>query len=97
MASDIFRTGEIRALALRAVAGLRLSSTREIALKIAVTKGGFLRRARLHPRSPEMLAAIRVLAQFWADDLEAQVALKLAAKSEDAEVKSALRQRKGKG
>jgi hypothetical protein len=97
MASDLFKSGEIRGLALRAVGGLRRASTRDLALKIAVQKGGLLRRARLHGKSPELLAALRVLAQQWSDDDDAERALALAEASEDNEIRTAGRRRGGKG
>jgi hypothetical protein len=96
MATDPFHSGEIRGLALRAVAGLGRDSTLAIALKLAVVPGGFLRRARLTAKGPEMLAALRVLAQHWAEDDDAQAALKLAARSEDQEIRNAGRGRGGK-
>jgi len=97
MAADTFRSGEIRGLALKAVASLRLATTLEIALNIAVVQKGFLRRARLNAKSPELLAALRVLAQYWPEENDAKVALKLAASAEDQEIKSAGRARRGKG
>jgi hypothetical protein len=77
------------------VGGLRRGTTKEIALKIAVQRGGFLRRARLHPRSPELLAALRVLAQYWSDEDDVEPVLELAADSDDNEIRTAGRPRRG--
>jgi hypothetical protein len=97
MATDPFRPEELRALALRAVGGLRRATTKGIAIRLALQKGGFLRKARLNAKGPELLAALRVLAQHWGDDESAATALELAAESEDNEIRAAGRRRGGKG
>ncbi|MEP6744994.1 MAG: hypothetical protein ABJB33_05815, partial [Gemmatimonadota bacterium] len=97
LAGDPARSPEMRALALRAVGGLRRLETLPILLDAAIVKGGFLRRARLHEKGPELLAALSVLAQFWTNDEDAAAALALAEKSEDPQVRTAGRRRGGKG
>lgn len=97
LAGDPARSPEMRALALRAVGGLRRLETLPILLEAAIVKGGFLRRARLHEKGPELLAALSVLAQFWTNDEDAAAALALAEKSEDPQVRTAGRRRGGKG
>ena len=96
VAADKARSPEMRALALRAVGGLRRSETLPLLLEVSQVKGGFLRRARLHEKGPELLAALSVLAQFWAEDEEAAVALALAAKSDDPQIRAAARRRGAK-
>ena len=93
VAADPTRTPEMRALAIRAVGSLRRAETLPILLEASQVKGGFLRRARLHEKGPELLAALSVLAQYWANDEEAGVALALAAKSDDPQIRAAIRRR----
>ena len=47
--------------------------------------------------APKLLAALRVLAQYWSDDESTATALKLAAASDDNEIRNAGRRRGGKG
>ena len=97
VAADPTRSPEMRALAIRAVGGLRRAESLPILLDASQVKGGFLRRARLHEKGPELLAALGVLAQYWAEDDEARVVLGLAAKSDDPQIRVAIRRRGGKG
>jgi hypothetical protein len=97
VAADPARTPEMRALALRAVGGLRRSESLPLLLAASQVKAGFLRRARLHEKGPELLAALSVLAQYWPDDEEAEVALTLAAKSDDPQIRAAVRRKGSKG
>lgn len=97
VAADPARTPEMRALAIRAVGGLRRTESLPILLEASQVKGGFLRRTRLHQKGPELLAALSVLAQYWAEDDEAGVALGLAAKSDDPQIRAAIRRRGAKG
>jgi hypothetical protein len=93
VAADPARSPEMRALAIRAVGGLRRSESLPILLEASQVKGGFLRRARLHEKGPELLAALGVLAQHWASDEEAAVSIALAAKSDDPQIRAAVRRR----
>jgi len=97
VASDPERSPEMRALAIRAVGGLRRPDTLPILLEASQVKGGFLRRTRLHEKGPELLAALSVLAQYWSQDDEAGVVLALAAKSDDPQIRAAIRRRETKG
>lgn len=97
MAADMFRSPETRALALRAVGPLRRDATLPILLHAARVPGGFLRRARLKEKGPELLAALGVLAQFWADDEEAAAVLTLAGRSDDSQVRTAAKRKGGRG
>ena len=96
MVSDQFRTPETRALAIRAVGPLRRPGTLPLLLAAAVVPGGFLRRARLKEKGPELLAALGMLAQFWPEDAQAAVALGLAAHAEDPQVRGAVKRKGGR-
>lgn len=96
VAADPTRSPEMRALAIRALGGLRRTESLPILLEASQVKGGFLRRARLHEKGPELLAALGVLAQYWAEDDEAAVSLALAAKSDDPQIRAVIRRRGGK-
>jgi hypothetical protein len=84
---------EVRALAIRAMAPLHRPDTLPILLKATVVKGGFLRRARLREKNPELLAALGALAAHWPDDEDAAQVLALAADSDDSQIKNAGRRR----
>lgn len=58
-------------------------------LRYTEAPGGWLRRKRLPPRSPELLAALASLATGWAAHPAAAEALALAAASTDAAVRAA--------
>ena len=96
IATDGDRDPDLRALAIRALATLRRDESLPILLEVAVVKGGFLRRARLQPKSPDMLAALAALAQYWPDDKGAAAAIALAAAAEDGQVRNAVRRKGGK-
>ncbi len=97
IASDQFRPLEIRALALRAVGPLKRANTLPILLNATRMPGGFLRRAKLREKGPELLAALGVLAQYWTGDDEAAAVLALAERSEDTQVRAAARRKGGRG
>src|SRR5262249_36916813 len=59
---------ELRALGLRVVGSARDESTLPWLLNFAVTRTKFLRREKLLPKSPEMLAALTGLASGWSED-----------------------------
>lgn len=89
--NDRERDPEVRALGIRALTGLRTASVRVWLLKHAVTKAGWFRRARLAPRTPELLAVLMVLAARWREDPAAIPVLRLAEASADPEVRAAAR------
>ena len=97
MAADPALPTETRALALRAVGPLRRPTTLPLLLEIARVPGGFLRRARLREKGPELLAALGVLAQYWGGDEEGGAVVALAEGSDDPQVRAAVRRRGGKG
>lgn len=77
--------------AVRAVAGMSDDQSVEWLVRRALTTGGLLRRARLAPTSPEMLAALNVLAARWGSDARARQVLELARSSTSATVRAAVR------
>jgi len=87
--NDRDREAEVRALGIRALAGLTTPSVRSWLLEHAVTKRGWFRRRRLAPRSPEMLAIVSVLASRWRDDPKAADVIRLAESSADPEIRAA--------
>ena len=87
--NDRNREAEVRALGIRALAGLSTPSVRSWLLEHAITKGGWFRRRRLAARSPEMLAIVSVLASRWRDDPKAADVLRMAEASADPEIRAA--------
>jgi len=62
-----------------------------------MTETNWARRPRLRPSSPEMLAALAMIATHWRNDRAAQTALKLAEQSKDPEVRAKLTRTRGAG
>ena len=82
--------GPARAAGIRAVATRRDDAALEWILGHALTPGGLLRRARLAPASPEVLASLTALATYWADHPSAQPVLELAQQSTSPSVRAAV-------
>ena len=80
---------EIRAMAIRTLGTIRTPATRDWLVAQALTKGGWFRRRRLQPRSPELLAVIGALARGFRSDPNAQLVLRLASESGDPSVRKA--------
>ncbi len=59
-------------------------------LGLVRTRGGLLRRTRLLPRTPVMLAALQVLATRWSHHRPVLPLLQLAARSDDRDIQAAL-------
>ncbi len=78
-----------RAAGVRAVAHIIDDDTLEWLLKRVVVAGGILRRARLAPTSPELLAALNVLALRWEHHPMATPALEQARASTSSTVRTA--------
>jgi hypothetical protein len=79
----------VRAAAVRAAATIRDDITLEWVLSRVLQVGGLLRRKRVAPATPEVLASLSVLATHWADDPRAAPALALALKSSRASIRAA--------
>jgi hypothetical protein len=58
-------------------------------MNYAVTRTRFLRREKLLPKSPEMLAALSGLASGWSEEVGVKSVLEKASKSKDLEVRAA--------
>lgn len=80
---------ELRVLAIRVLGTLKTRATRDWMVDHALTKPNWLRRRRLLPRSPELLAILGCLARSFRQDPTAQSVLKLAEASEDALIRRA--------
>jgi hypothetical protein len=83
----------VRAAAVRAVASRRDDEALAWLLGRIITTGGLLRRVRLAPSSPEVLASLGALAAHWGDDPRAAVAIALARQSTSASFRAAVHAR----
>ncbi|MEO5825607.1 MAG: hypothetical protein ABIR59_06940 [Gemmatimonadales bacterium] len=81
---------ELQLLAVGLVADARNPLVVPPLLGLVRTRGGLLRRTRLLPRTPVMLAALQVLASRWAHHRPVLPVLQLAARSDDRDVQAAL-------
>jgi hypothetical protein len=82
---------EIRVQAIRALAQVKTAPARACLIEFAMAKPRWFRARRLMPRSPELLAAITVLATAWPDDAAAREVVRLAAGNRDEAVRAAAR------
>lgn len=90
------RPPELRALGVRTLEGS--ASTLALETLLDVCSGGktLLGRRRLAPPSPEVVAAVGVLARSWSHDPRAQEVLELAGKSKDPEIRHAAEREGGR-
>lgn len=89
--SGTYRDPEIRAAAIRLLGARPSNAARDWLLEQVVTSRGWLwfKRATLRNRTPEMLAALPVLARSYGRHASVQAALRLAQGSPDAEIRAA--------
>ena len=80
---------DIRVQAIRTLAHLKTAQARACLIELSMTQRRWFRARRLVPRSPELLAAIAVLAGAWPEDAAAREVLHLAAQSRDDAVRAA--------
>ena len=85
--------GTVRAAAVRAVASRRDEDALTWILARTLVTGGLLRRIRLAPASPELLASLGALATYWGEDPRAVVAITLARQSTSASLRAAVHAR----
>lgn len=85
--------GTVRAAAVRAIASRRDRETLDWLLGRTLVIGGLLRRTRLAPATPELLASLGALAAHWGDDPLAAVAINLARQSTSASLRAAVHAR----
>jgi hypothetical protein len=80
---------ELRVLAIRVIGTVKTPVTRDWLVSKALTTGGWFRRKKLVPKTPELVAVIGCLAQGFRQDANAQLVLRLAWESSDAEIRAA--------
>jgi hypothetical protein len=81
---------QLRTMCIRIVAHDRTPETLDWLLRHVVTEARWPRRRKLRSSTPEMLAALSMIAVGWHEAPAAQTALKLAARSKDSEVRAKL-------
>ncbi len=91
MARDPARLSAHRVMAIRVLARSRSARALESLASLAVTRTRWLRRQRLAPKSPEVLAAIAGLATHWPGEPRVQQVLAAAERHADADVRAAAR------
>jgi hypothetical protein len=84
---------QLRTMGIRIVAQRRTDETLAWLLEFVVTEAHWPRRPKLRPSTPEMLAALSVIAGTWRDDPDAATAVRLAEQSKDGEVRAKIAQR----
>ena len=84
---------QLRTMGIRIVAQQRADDALAWLLGFVVTEAHWGRRPKLRPATPEMLAALSMIATGWRDDPAAVTGLRLAEQSKDAEVRGKVAQR----
>jgi hypothetical protein len=79
---------QLRTMGIRIVAQQHTSETLGWLLHLVMAPARWPRRTRLRSATPEMLAALTMIATGWRDDPDSATALKLAAQSKDAGVRA---------
>ncbi|HEX3533738.1 MAG TPA: hypothetical protein VHT23_05925 [Gemmatimonadaceae bacterium] len=79
---------QLRTMGIRLVAQQKSQEVLDWLLGFVVSETRWSRRAKLRPSTPEMLAALSVLALGWGDDPAVASVLGLAEQSKDAEVRA---------
>lgn len=82
---------ELRSLAVRALGAARSPIGRDWLVRRAQIRTRWLRRKRIAPKSPELLAVLGALATHWPQHAGAVEVLSLAARSRDPEIQRAAR------
>jgi hypothetical protein len=85
--------GTVRAAGIRAVATQPTEETLNWLLRRTLVTGGIMRRTRLAPASPELLASLSALAAHWSADARATVAISLARRSPSPSIRAAVHAR----
>ena len=81
---------QLRTMGIRIIAQSRAPDALEWLLPYVVTETNWSRRPKLRPSSPEMLAALSMIATHWRTHPDAETALRLAEQSRDPEVRAKL-------
>ena len=79
---------QLRTMGIRVVAQQRSPEVLGWLLGFVVSETRWSRRTKLRASTPEMLAALSVIASTWGDDPAAATAIQLAEQSKDAEVRA---------
>jgi hypothetical protein len=79
---------QLRTMGIRIVAQQRTAGTLDWLLSHVVGETRWGRRAKLRPSTPEMLAALSMIAAGWPDEAAAAAAIRLAEQSKDSEVRA---------
>ena len=90
LATDARKEDELRVHAVRALAQSREHVALDALLQVVDGGRTMLGRARLAPRSPVVIAALRTLAVTWASNPRAKDMLALARRSSDPEIRQAV-------
>ena len=86
---------QLRTMGIRIAAQQHNAETLAWFLGFVVTEAHWPRRPKLKPSTPEMLAALSVIAANWRTDPAAETALELAEQSKDAEVRAKISRARG--
>jgi hypothetical protein len=86
---DVKLSMDLRVNVIRALGGVRSQMALDALLRVTSAGKTFLGRPRLTHRSPEMLAALSVLADQWKSDRKAAAVLKRARASGDPDLRAA--------
>ncbi len=84
---------QLRTMGIRIVAQQRTAETLAWLLAFVITQAHWPRKPKLRASTPEMLAALSMIATFWAKDPAAEVAIRLAGQSRDSEIRAKLGRR----
>ena len=79
---------QLRTMGIRIIAQKKTPEVLDWLLTHVVTETNWARRPKLCPTSPEMLAALSMVATHWRNDPAANTAIKLAEQSRDPEVRA---------
>jgi hypothetical protein len=86
---------QLRTMGIRIVAQLRTPSTLAWLLSYLVTEAHWPRKPKLRASTPEMLAALTMVATYWLDDPAAEAVVRLAGQSRDPEVRAKVARGRG--
>jgi hypothetical protein len=80
---------EVEQLAVRTLASTRAQEALPCLLSLAVYRTRWLKREKIAPKSPAVLAAIAGLASYWSGDAHVAKILSRAARSGDSDIRAA--------
>lgn len=79
---------QLRTMGIRIVAQRRTPEILAWLLGYVATETNWVKRTKLRPSTPEMLASLNMIATYWRDDPAAQSVIKLAEQSKQPEVRA---------